>query len=345
MARKVLLGLFFLAGVASLLGCDVIFKDFPGMGDSGTRVYAPERIVRKVSRVKCGPNCADIIAAAQLDATHLRTATFKQIAARQNMTAHEQIHLINTLIDLEYKPTHEHWEPEDVLKVLAYNASLTRGAKMYFSRSIDQFSSITDRQRKDIIKLLTNNQGVADPPEAGVVIVEYELEDIEVVWCDYYGFDYQVVADLREMGCRTDDITVILHLAYCAHCEPFIIVRWYTIQRLSWIDIAFGKLNLQPAVFFMNVDEPERLGPPYGRAYGKYRNSPNDVSLSNSEAVDLVQLKVTCECYSVSPEEVIENKNRGNNIESQVKTYRRTRETSSSRQYKPAPSKKQHQDE
>jgi hypothetical protein len=319
MIQKWICGLFALVSVITLIGCEVILDHL----ESSARFAEPPQITRTVKRIKCGPNCSDVIVAAKLDPTRARTTTFKQIADRPNMTAHEQIHLINTIADLEYGLQHPHWQPEDVVKVLTLNPTLTLSAKRYLADNIDQISMTDDKQR-DIIKKLTGNKGVADPAEAGVVEIEYTLDDIEVIFCDYYQFDYQIVAELRERGCRADEVTVLLFLGYYSKHSPLSIVRWYTIPRLQWSQIAYTKLRLEPKIFFVDATQTEEFGAPYGRAYGRYRNNPNEVELSNEEAVDLVQLKGLSETYNIPPTEIINAQNQGRDLRQQAKNYRRT---------------------
>ena len=306
--------------LVALLGCMILVDDDFDSITTSRRVYEPPRIIRKVTRVKCGPTCADMLAAAQLEASQVKTNTFKQIASRPNLTAHEQVHLINIITSQEF--VHKHWEPEDILQVMANNPTLTHSAKIYFSNNLDQFG-LSEKHTKEIVKVLTRNPGVADPPEAGTEVLQYELDDLEITWCDHYGFGYEVVAELRSLGCSTEDTIIIIYLARYANYNPFIIARWYTVGRYSWSQIAFTKLRLAPSVFFVDLPETVEIGPPYGRAYGYYRTSPQRVDLSNEEIVHLIRFKGTSEACRIAPEEIINSRRQGMDEKHLVRTYRR----------------------
>jgi len=299
-------------------GCEVILNSI--MENNNARFSRPVTV--KVKTVKCGPACSDVIAAAKLEPSHLKTTTFKQIADRPNLTAHEQMHLIDALMGLEYGTRHSHWEPEDVLHILSLNKTLTHSGKRYFSENLNQFAVSSSRER-DIIKALTNNPGVSDPPEAGVEYVEYTLDDIEIIWCDYYRFDYQVAGELRALGCRIDDVTVAFFLAYHAHQDPVVVGRWYAIQRLPWKTITVNKLRLNPDVFFISTSQPEELGLPYSRAYGQYRNNPGQADLSDNDITDLVELKGLSESCNIPPADIAREKQNGRDVKDQAKDHRR----------------------
>jgi hypothetical protein len=76
----------------------------------------------------------------------------------------------------------------------------------------------------------------------------------------------------------------------------------------SDLDISFH-YRLTPDIFFVPV-RTERIGPPYGNAYGYYRKyAPSKdwkkIVLSDHEVVDLVNLRFMSEHYAMSPEEII----------------------------------------
>jgi hypothetical protein len=58
-----------------------------------------------------------------------------------------------------------------------------------------------------------------------------------------------------------------------------------------------------------------RVGPPYGKAYGHYRNKPrkkwNTIVLRDDDVVNLVNLKFVSEHYRRPPDEVIRLRSRG----------------------------------
>ncbi len=117
--------------------------------------------------------------------------------------------------------------------------------------------------------------------------------------------DVLVVRDRYRMA--DDEIPVVFLLARHAHVAPSAVIA-LRAGGLGWFDIAL-RFRLDPEIFFVPVAF-ERIGPPYGRAYGYYRDYKRkhawgDVTLSNREVVDLVNLRFISEHHGVTPESVM----------------------------------------
>ena len=131
---------------------------------------------------------------------------------------------------------------------------------------------------------------------------------------------------LRERGIPDDHIPAVFLIASASGVSPLNIVE----QRqsgASWPEIAriFG---LKPEIINIPVkvkkDGPpygkaygyyrnkSQDGPPYGKAYGYYRNKEwKDIKLSDDDFVDLVNLMFLSEHHGIDPEEVIEKRSKG----------------------------------
>ena len=70
------------------------------------------------------------------------------------------------------------------------------------------------------------------------------------------------------------------------------------------ITLHFG---LSPEIFYVSVKEVN--GPPYGKAYGHFKQNLNkkekSIVLGDDDVINLVNLKFTSEYYNCPPEEVI----------------------------------------
>ena len=114
---------------------------------------------------------------------------------------------------------------------------------------------------------------------------------------------------LRERGIPDDHIPVVFLIASASGVSPLNIVE----QRQSgttWPEIAriFG---LKPEIINIPV-KVKKDGPPYGKAYGYYRNKEwKDIKLSDDDFVDLVNLRFLSEHHGIDPEEVIEKRSKG----------------------------------
>jgi hypothetical protein len=104
-----------------------------------------------------------------------------------------------------------------------------------------------------------------------------------------------------------EEIPVVFLLARHARVTPAAVIA-LRVGGLGWFDIAL-QYHLNPEIFFVPVGL-ERIGPPFGRAYGFYRNSRRTHAwgkavLSNREVVDLVNLKFISEHHGIAPESVM----------------------------------------
>ncbi|MBP1779493.1 MAG: hypothetical protein H6Q86_5504 [candidate division NC10 bacterium] len=101
-------------------------------------------------------------------------------------------------------------------------------------------------------------------------------------------------------------------LAARAHVAPAAIIS-LRVQKMPWLDIAFH-YHLTPDIFFIPVTT-ERIGPPYGHAYGYCRkHGPTrdwrKFALTDHDVVNLVNLRFVSEHYRVSPEAVMAMRSR-----------------------------------
>ena len=77
---------------------------------------------------------------------------------------------------------------------------------------------------------------------------------------------------------------------------------------MSWLDITL-RLRLSPEIFFL-PGAMDRVGPPYGNAYGYYwkRGRAGDwggLVLTDREVIDLVNLRFMSEYHGLGPDAVI----------------------------------------
>ncbi len=142
----------------------------------------------------------------------------------------------------------------------------------------------------------------------GLSVSDGRVRDFYLAVGDYYHVAPQVVVEVRDRYRVPDEeLPVVYFLAAQAHVEPATIIS-LRVRKMSWFDIAF-QYHLSPGIFFVPVSV-ERIGPPYGRAYGYYRKHGRsgdwrDARLSDREVVDLVNLRFMSDYYRMPPENVI----------------------------------------
>jgi len=149
---------------------------------------------------------------------------------------------------------------------------------------------------------------------AGVSVGPDGVKSFSVAIGAHYRVAPQVVVDYQSRYRLTDDeLVVVFFLAARAQVAPRVVVD-LRLARRSWYDIALH-LRLSPEIFFIPVGL-ERIGPPYGNAYGYYRKSGRlgnwrDFHPVDREIVDLVNLRFMSEYHGRAPEDIIVLRGRG----------------------------------
>jgi len=162
--------------------------------------------------------------------------------------------------------------------------------------------------------VLGNLSARAGQADLGISIRDGRLSGFYVAVGDHYRVAPRVVADFRtRYGILDEELPVVFFLAAQAQVGPKAVID-LRLQKRSWYEIALH-FKLSPEIFFVPVGL-ERIGPPYGNAYGYYRKfgrrgdwrqfSPRD-----KEVVDLVNLRFLSEYHGMAPDEIIGLRGRG----------------------------------
>ncbi len=144
--------------------------------------------------------------------------------------------------------------------------------------------------------------------DLGISVSDGRLQSFYLAIGDYYGVQPRQVVDIRQRyRCADDELPVVFFLATRARVESAAIIS-LRLKKMSWLNIAFY-FRLTPDIFFVPL-APERIGPPYGNAYGYYRKyGPagdwKKFVLTDREVVDLVNLRFMSEHHRMTPEAVI----------------------------------------
>jgi hypothetical protein len=150
--------------------------------------------------------------------------------------------------------------------------------------------------------------------DLGISVADGKLRSFYLAVGDYYGHPGREVAAAKERyRLRDEELPVLYFLAARARVGPSAVID-FRVQGMSWLDITFH-YGLTPEIFFVPVTV-QKVGPPYGKAYGHYNKyRPNKewkkIKLSDHEVVDLVNLRFISEHYHLRPEAVMEMRGRG----------------------------------
>ena len=123
-------------------------------------------------------------------------------------------------------------------------------------------------------------------------------------------FFHLPVAQVRQLEDTTPfpdlNLPVALFIAQRAHVSADLLLSWRR-EGKPWLQIA-AQLKVPPTVFFLSIPE-QKLGPPYGQAYGYYwkhqRDKKAPIPLSDGEIADLVHLRIASSYFKLSPGKIM----------------------------------------
>lgn len=150
--------------------------------------------------------------------------------------------------------------------------------------------------------------------DIGGTLVDGNLRNFYVAIGEYYRMPEREVVIIRERRIPDYEVPVVLHIAERAHVEPGMIIDM-RLRGRSWMDITLH-FGLGPDIYYVPVRKV--YGPPYGHAYGHYKNKQRDewkhVRLDDDDVVNLVNLRFISDRYKYAPEDVMRMRSGGKNF-------------------------------
>ncbi len=157
---------------------------------------------------------------------------------------------------------------------------------------------------------------------AGVKIDQDGLKGFYLAVGDHFKVAAEKVETVREERIADDELPVVFFLAARAGVSPDVIIKLRHSGK-SWMEITTD-FGLNAGIFYVPVTSDP--GPPYGKAYGHFRNRERSdwghIWLSDDDVVNFVNLRFISEHYDYSPDEVIKMRQNGDdfvNINAKVK--------------------------
>jgi hypothetical protein len=139
---------------------------------------------------------------------------------------------------------------------------------------------------------------------------------------DHYKVPEKQIVAVRKHNIPDEEMSVVFFLARQTEVSPDLIVK-LRLGGSSWIDIC-TRHHLSPEIFYVPLKTDP--GPPYGKAWGHYKNRKktdwSKVRLTDAEVVNFVNLKFISGHYGYSPDEVVKMRSGGKDfvaIHGQVK--------------------------
>lgn len=146
---------------------------------------------------------------------------------------------------------------------------------------------------------------------AGVTIGSDGVESFHLAACTHYGFKTETVAVFHKHRIPDDHVPVVYYIAHRAEVSPDVVIG-LRMGGKSWWEIS-AHFGLSAEVFYVPV--ARRPGPPYGKAWGHFKNGKRTnwaaVRLSDDDVVTLVNVRFLAAHHGCTPDEVIEMRQKG----------------------------------
>lgn len=139
----------------------------------------------------------------------------------------------------------------------------------------------------------------------GATIVNGDLRSFYLSLGEYYRVPEREIGVIRDRHISDYDVPVVLYIAQRARVTPGVVVD-LRLAGNSWMDITL-RFGLSPDIYYVPVQRVS--GPPYGNAYGYYKNKKrkdwHSIRLADDDVVNLVNLRFISERYGHPAEDVM----------------------------------------
>jgi hypothetical protein len=162
--------------------------------------------------------------------------------------------------------------------------------------------------------LFFSSRLLAQNVNLGLSITDGKVRGFYFSISNYFNVPESQIVQIRERYRLADDeLPVVFFLATRAHVEPAAIID-LRLKGLTWWDITLH-FGLNPEIFFVPVTTV-KIGPPYGQAFGYYRQyrqrkTWGKVVLADADIINLVNLKFISEYHKIPADRIIEMRARG----------------------------------
>ncbi len=150
-----------------------------------------------------------------------------------------------------------------------------------------------------------------DGVEVGLSIDKEGIKAFHLAVGNHFQIEYRDVVSARERKVPNEELPVVYFMARHAGVAPGAIIKM-RLGGETWMQIAF---NYGLDASYFHVPVKHKPGPPYGNAYGHFKNKKKSqwrqIRLKDAEIIDLVNLRFISEHYGYAPEEVMKMREKG----------------------------------
>ena len=127
----------------------------------------------------------------------------------------------------------------------------------------------------------------------------------------YYHVPEQKVEVLGERKIPEEELSVVFYIAGIAGEKPEAIIR-LRLGGSSWYDISI-KYGIYANMYYVPLKS--NPGPPYGKAYGYFKNKPRkewkNINFTDEDIINLVNLRFISDYYGYDPTQIVKMRNEG----------------------------------
>lgn len=166
----------------------------------------------------------------------------------------------------------------------------------------------------------------------GISATDEGIESFYLSISDHYKVPQHEVKAVHARHIPDEELPVVFFFATHAHVSPSTIID-LRLRHKTWNEISVH-YGLTPEIYYVPVENKKfdpYSGQHHGKAYGHYKNQPHKkdwrkLKLSDSEVVDLVNLKFMSEYHQYAPEKIIQMRGKGKKfhvINNDIAKYKR----------------------
>ena len=137
------------------------------------------------------------------------------------------------------------------------------------------------------------------------------LKSFHLAVGEHYQVPEKELVVVREAKVSDEELPVVFYLAGRAGVSTQAIIK-LRLDGKSWMDIS-AHCGLGPEIYYVSLKTDP--GPPYGNAYGHFknrnRNEWRNIKLTDDDIVNFVNLKFLSEHYGYSPDEIVKMRAKG----------------------------------
>ena len=203
---------------------------------------------------------------------------------------------------------------------------------MYISKKVEEVSILVDNMK--FVKVLaaallligmTVGTGSAADVSFGLSADQDGLKSFYLSIGEHYKAPETEIVIVRKYNIPDDEIPVVFFISRHGDVEAGIVVKLRS-EGKSWFEIS-AQFGVSPEVYYVSFAKD--LGPPYGKAWGHYKNKKRgewkSIHLSDADVVNFVNIKFMSERYGYTPDELVKMRDKKQgfvNLNAKVKKHK-----------------------